>query len=92
MAPCSAKFEITKSPLTSPPTTSFTDLEAHFHSTLNLCNKLANAEPPASKVAEDYRMSHEVTVAKMLNYCVRMLHADGWVSAIPVDFVAQREA
>lgn len=55
------------------------DLESRLHNTLSYYNKLAksldvNATPPANVAPR------EVEAAKMLNYCVRMLHADGWVS------------
>lgn len=56
------------------------DLENRLHQTLNYYNKLAknldiNGTPPENVA------THEIEAAKMLNYCVRMLHADGWVSA-----------
>ncbi|KAK5080528.1 hypothetical protein LTR70_008641 [Exophiala xenobiotica] len=53
------------------------DLENRLHQTLSYYNKLAknldiDATPPENVAV------HEIEAAKMLNYCIRMLHADGW--------------
>ena len=72
----------------SPPTAAAIDLEIYLHQTLSLCNELAktnlndqalfNPLPQSSVMG----LGGEVAAAKMLNYCIRMLHADGWVSAL----------
>lgn len=48
------------------------DLEVMLNNTLNQCNQLAKSDDVTADIA----------AAKMLNYCIRMLHSEGWVSFV----------
>lgn len=80
---------------TSPMTAAAIDLEVYLHQTLNLCNKLAKTDlsDPALTASEPQPavmgLGSEVAAAKMLNYCIRMLHADGWVSIVSMSAINQ---
>lgn len=83
IVPSNAELETA---IETPMTTAAVDLETYLHQTLNLCNKLAKTslDDPALTVPASQGsvmgFGSEVAAAKMLNYCIRMLHADGWVS------------
>lgn len=47
-------------------------LEALFNDNLRESNRLCDSEEVKSR---------EVALAKMLNYCIRMLHSHGWVGS-----------
>lgn len=56
--------------------------ETVLHRALLESNRIAKVDPSVTLKESDVEMTHQIATAKMLNYCVRMLHAGGWVRYI----------
>lgn len=61
--------------------------ETILHRALLESYRIAKVDLSSTLKESDVEMTHQIATAKMLNYCIRMLHADGWVCCTMVFFI-----